>query len=238
MQNSTVAEISIDSTTPTVPTLDDGSINWRALVPKEFLYVNNKKVDAVEKKYGKPLAELQISEIDDSFLVIKLGGLKKVAQIRGFSSVDYEVVFATESSIVTKCTILWNPRPETNNTSISFSSLASVNTQNAQGMALQYYAETSENRAFCRAVRNFLRINVVSQEEIGSVNALPPQQDQIPSSNPTPHSLLETRMKEKGISLDKISDYLAGKGHEYKIEKIEDIKKPHCLDLLSWLKSV
>ena len=66
-----------------------------------------------------------------------------------------------------------------------------------------YLAAIAENRAFCRAVRNFLRINIVAKEEIKNVKISAPA----PNSNAaSPHLFLKNLMKEKKIDFTVIKE--------------------------------
>jgi hypothetical protein len=66
-----------------------------------------------------------------------------------------------------------------------------------------YLAAIAENRAFCRAVRNFLRINIVAKEEIKNVKISKPSSNKNAAS---PHIYLSTLMKEKKVSFSSIKD--------------------------------
>ena len=73
---------------------------------------------------------------------------------------------------------------------------------NTSGFGRNYLVELASNRAFCRAIRSFLNINIVSREEIsGNKNDIhepePPQDD-------LPYQLLDKLMKEKGLNFDRI----------------------------------
>jgi hypothetical protein len=64
----------------------------------------------------------------------------------------------------------------------------------------------AENRAFVRCVRNFLKINIVGQDEMG--------ESKLASSSPKkdnqtdPVSILESLMSKKSISFEKIKEKL------------------------------
>ena len=71
-----------------------------------------------------------------------------------------------------------------------------------------FLATTAENRAFARCVRSFLRINIVSKEEMAESsvqNNIYRSNGNVPSSSSsgTPEESLAEAMKEKGISFDK-----------------------------------
>ena len=65
---------------------EDGSIDWRAMIKPEFLYPNKGWFDARNKPTPKTSEGL-----DDKQLLIMLGGIKELAKLRGYSSIDFEV---------------------------------------------------------------------------------------------------------------------------------------------------
>ena len=63
---------------------DEGSVNWRKMIKPEFLVANRDRTD-----------ETDISKLEDHELIILLGGLKDLSNIRGYSSVTYNVTHAS-----------------------------------------------------------------------------------------------------------------------------------------------
>ena len=169
---------------------DDGSVNWRKMIKPEFLVANRDRTD-----------ETDISKLEDHELIILLGGLKDLASIRGFTSVTYNVNKACSEYVCVSCTITWIPNYETGGDPIVFESIADAGLNNTEGFGQMYLAAIAENRAFCRAVRNFLRINIVAKEEIKNVKTSKPT----PSVNTaSPDIFLAKLMKEKQIEFESI----------------------------------
>jgi hypothetical protein len=139
---------------------DDGTINWRAMIPKEFLVVNKQAFK------NKPVPDT-IDGLKDNELLTLLGGSKYLASLRGFESVNYVVNSSSENYVVATCTIKWIRNYETEGREISFSAIGDAHPRNTSSFASNYLGAIAENRAFVRAVRNFLRIQVLSQEEVG-----------------------------------------------------------------------
>ena len=179
--------------TPPVPYVfnDDGSVNWRKMIKSEFLVANRDRTD-----------ETDISKLEDHELIILLGGLKDLAAIRGFHSVTYKIHKASQEYVCASCSIVWIGNYETEKgESILFESVADAGLNNTEGFGQVYLAAIAENRAFCRAVRNFLRINIVAKEEIKNVKTSKPT----PSVNSaSPHIFLAKLMKEKKIEFTAI----------------------------------
>jgi hypothetical protein len=130
------------------------------------------------------------------------------------------------------------PNYETNGKEIVFESLADASTSNTKSFARFFLAAIAENRAFVRCVRNFLKINIVSQEELGDVKVL---DEAVAVENPTsPHNLLEKIMKDKGINFETLKERLV----KEKFEKVDDIKaisdipKAKIFELIERIKKI
>jgi hypothetical protein len=206
---------------------EDGLINWRGMVKTQYLVPNRQKTQVSD-----------VSKLEDKDLLILLGGTKELAQIRGYTKVEYKVVSATENYFATSCRITWLPNYETNGKEIVFESLADASTSNTKSFARFFLAAIAENRAFVRCVRNFLKINIVSQEELGDVKVL---DEAVAVENPTsPHNLLEKIMKDKGINFETLKERLI----KEKFEKVDDIKaisdipKAKIFELIERIKKI
>ena len=140
----------------------DGSVNWRAMINPEHLYPNK---DWFEMR-KMPVPE-SIDGLDDSQLLIKLGGIKDLAKLRGFHNVTYDIQESSDERVVVQCMINWIENYE-NSCSQPFASIANATTYNTNGFAAKFLECIAENRAFVRTVRNFLGIHIVGADEIDS----------------------------------------------------------------------
>jgi len=207
---------------------DDGTINWRKMVKTEYLVNNRQKTQ-----------ETDVSKLEDKDLLILLGGIKELAQIRGYTKVEYNVVSATDTYFATSCRITWSPNYETNGNEIIFESLADATVNNTKSFARFFLAAIAENRAFVRCVRNFLKINIVSQEELGDAKLL--EEANKVQENPTsPLNLLEKIMKQKSISFDNLKIKLTKENFENaeKINSLNDIPKAKIFELIERIKKI
>jgi hypothetical protein len=206
---------------------EDGLINWRGMVKTQYLVPNRQKTQVSD-----------VSKLEDKDLLILLGGTKELAQIRGYTKVEYKVVAATENYFATSCRITWLPNYETNGKEIVFESLADASTSNTKSFARFFLAAIAENRAFVRCVRNFLKINIVSQEELGDVKVL---DEAVAVENPTsPHNLLEKIMKDKGINFESLKERLVKENFEKvdDIKAVSDIPKAKIFELIERIKKI
>ena len=204
---------------------EDGTINWRGMVKTQYLVPNRQKTQ-----------ETDTSKLEDKDLLILLGGIKELAQIRGYSKVEYKVVAANETYFATSCRITWVPNYETGGKEIVFESLADATSNNTKSFAKFFLAAIAENRAFVRCVRNFLKINIVGQEELGDAKLV---DYSVPQESPTsPQALLSKVMKDKNISFDQLKKKLVKEKLENSenFNSILDIPKSKIFELIERIK--
>ena len=193
------------------------------MIRPEFLVANKQRTQ-----------ETDISKLEDKDLLILLGGIKELAQIRGFTCVSYDVPEAGPNYVIASCYINWIGNYETSNVDVSFQSLADASPDNTQSFARNYLAAIAENRAFVRCVRNFLKINIVGQEEVGVKVIEEPGSD-----NPiSPAAVLHNLMTAKGISFDQIQKRLIKDKYEKaeELASINEISKPKIFELIERIK--
>lgn len=215
-----------------------GLVDWRAMVPSEFLYVNPSRKEKVEKKYGKTYDEIKPIEdnVEDTDLVLMLGGVKQLLRIRGYNSVEFLIKESNMDYASVNCTITFIPNFETEGRTVIFSENACAHLGNTSGFGQKYLLELATNRAFCRAVRNFLNINIVSKEEISGGENGDPQ-----PSKPAPKNkiaILENLMEKKKVKFDphiikKLKD--ENKFNE-EWKSIEDLPLDVVFDLIERIK--
>ena len=84
---------------PPIPYIynEDGSVNWRKMIRPEFLVPNKQRTQ-----------ETDITKLEDKDLLILLGGIKELAQIRGFTCVSYDVPEAGPAYVIASCYISIN----------------------------------------------------------------------------------------------------------------------------------
>jgi len=209
---------------PTVPYKfnDDGSIDWRSMIRKEFLVPNKERTK-----------ETDVSKLEDKDLIILLGGIKELAQIRGYTDVNYSVNAPNQDYVAATCSIKFIANYETGGREITFSAIGDASPFNTKDFAKNYLGPIAENRAFCRCVRNFLKINIVAQEELGK------SKDEEKNAF-EPSSLLEKVMKEKNISFDMLKKRLIKENYSNAagLTSIHEIPKIKIFELLDRITKV
>lgn len=180
----------------------DNTINWRAMINKEYLVANR---DAFKFQKDINLKEIDVTTLADNQLLILLAGIKELAQIRGYSNVNYDVIQAQPDYVAVKCTIDWIPNYETAMNPVSFSALADAHLDNTKDFAKNFLMAIAENRAFIRTVRSFLKINIVGNDEMGKTTHVDAEVE--PNTLTTqPIALLQKTMEEYSISFEQIKD--------------------------------
>jgi hypothetical protein len=180
----------------------DNTINWRSMINKEYLVPNR---DAFKNQKDVNLKEVDVLALSDNQLLILLAGIKELAQIRGYTNVNYEVIQAQPDYVAVKCTINWVSNYETNMQEVSFSALADAHLDNTKDFAKNFLMAIAENRAFIRAVRSFLKINIVGNDEMGKTTHVDSEVE--PNTAITqPVALLQKTMEEHAVSFEQVKE--------------------------------
>lgn len=139
----------------------DGFIDWRAMIKPEYLYPNKDFFEI--RKLPIPQS---IEGLDDKQLLIMLAGIKELARLRGFRSVNYSINHIQKDYVVAQCRINWIGNYETSGLDIEFEDVANATSDNTDNFCLKFLETIACNRAFVRCVRNFLNIHIVGADEI------------------------------------------------------------------------
>ena len=213
----------------------DNTINWRSMINKEYLVPNR---DSFKNQKDVNLKEIDILTLSDNQLLILLAGIKELAQIRGYTNVNYEVMQAQPDYVAVKCTINWVSNYETNMQEVSFSALADAHLDNTKDFAKNFLMAIAENRAFIRAVRSFLKINIVGNDEMGKTTHIDSEVE--PNTAITqPIALLEKTMEENKISFEQIKERAIQKNMDGadKWSSIKDISPLSMFTIISGIKN-
>jgi hypothetical protein len=174
---------------------EDGTVNWRAMIKPEFLYANKGWFDA----RNKPVPA-STEGLDDKQLLIMLGGIKDLAKMRGYHTVDFKVDNISDGYVTAKCQIDWIENYESANIGVypRYTDVANATLANTDNFCAKFLETIACNRAFVRCVRNYLNIHIVGADEIdksqGSGQAV--EADAI-ATPITPVDLLEKTLREK-----------------------------------------
>ena len=170
---------------------EDGSVNWRSMIKDEHLFPNKSWFDLRKKDVPR-----SINGLGDHQLLIKLSGIKELAKLRGFSDVSYEIVKCEADHVAVICKVSFLPNYETGGRPVVFQDMANATLNNTSSFATKFLETIACNRAFVRAVRNFLNVHIVGDDEIDKSSSPAPSSS---ASAPglTPSSMIENLAKEK-----------------------------------------
>ena len=180
---------------------DDGFINWRAMVSKDMVYPNREWFLKNDKPVPDESDPNWFKGLDDNQLLIRLGGLKKLLRLRGFTSVGGYAENIREGYCHSAVTINFMPNFETNGEAIEYTEVANATEENTDGFGAKFLEAFAYNRAFARCIRNFLNINIVSSEELDRSNGKPKESNEGTSTAGfSPQDSLQNKATEKGYN--------------------------------------
>jgi hypothetical protein len=214
---------------------EDNTINWRSMINKEHLVPNR---DAFKNQKDINLKEIDVSTLPDNQLLILLAGIKELAQIRGYKNVRYDVIQAQPDYVAVKCTIDWIPNFETSSYEVSFSALADAHLDNTKDFAKNFLMAIAENRAFVRAVRSFLKINIVGNDEMGKTTHVDTEVESSVTAT-QPIALLQKTMDEHKITFEQVKNGAIQKnmGGAENWNSLEDIPPLSMFTIISGIKN-
>ncbi len=164
---------------PGLPKKADGSYDWRSIVGEENIILNK----FYWAKHGKVVTALEEDEIErlkaespEEGLVVLLKGFRKIAQLRGVKSVDYDLVDRTEERATVKCKITLIPTVDEPYERVICGIANYSLSQDGSSDDYKYFSHAeamASNRASNRAWREYLNMSSVSLEEINPSDKVP-----------------------------------------------------------------
>lgn len=208
------------------PRKSNGKVDWRRMISPEYIVPNRERTE-----------ETDISQIEDKNLLILLQGFKDVAQIRGYSSVITDVRATTPSHVLARTLITWNPNFENkvgkDQIAVTSTGSADAHPDNTSGFGSCFLTSIAENRSFVRAVRNFLNIPILGQDELGG-SASPTIREET-QDNP-----LDTLLRENKVSWENFKNKMIKLKVEGapEWESTKDIPKARIFELIETVKNL
>ena len=182
---------------------EDGSIDWRSMIKEEHLFPNKLWFESRKKSVPRTIEGLK-----DHQLLIKLSGIKELAKLRGFSDVSYNILKCEQDHVAVTCAISFMPNYETGGQVVHFEDMANATLNNTSSFATKFLETIACNRAFVRAVRNFLNVHIVGDDEIDKSEVQSPSTI-TKSSSLSPQGILKNVCIESGHkSFDEFMDVL------------------------------
>jgi len=214
---------------------ESGFIDWRKMIKVEHLVPNLQKT-----------SERDVTKLKDTELIILIAGIKELAQVRGYTDVRYDVTSPSKDYVVASCSIKFIPNYETEGREVTFSAIGDAGPHNTHGFGQAFLGPMAENRAFVRCVRNFLKINIVVNDELQKMTFAKPFSPQSAGSpaeeidQPSPVALLKKVMAEKKVDFDRLKKRLEDENYDKvdSISSVESIPKAKIFELITRLKKV
>ena len=175
------------------------------MVKSEHLFPNKGWFEARKQQIPS-----SIEGLNDNQLLIKLAGIKELAKLRGYTNVKYDVIKCEPSYVAIKCGITWIPNYESEYESY-YEDIANATVNNTSDFAVKFLETIAANRAFVRAVRNFLNVHIVGSDEIDAskkgTSLVLEEENEV--ALPSSQGMLEKTAKNSGLSsFEEFQDYL------------------------------
>lgn len=179
---------------------ENGTVNWRAMVNPYHLYPNK---DWFNRR-NMPVPETGEGLRDDQ-LLIKLAGIKEIAKLRGFHGINFSFPKLERDYVVATCKINWLENFETTNpingnedwTVLETMDVANATNDNTDGFGQKFLETIAANRAFVRAVRNYLGIHIVGEDELAKGNSFKAASSSVEgSADVSPQGVLSKKFSE------------------------------------------
>lgn len=178
---------------------DLGFVDWSAMIEPKYIVPN--RFNFERRKQEVPTS---IAGLEEKDKLVLLWGFKRVAKLRGFNSITFKPIVATDNLISLECEICWRGNFETDFRDVCFAGCGDAHIGNTFSFAKKYLTAIAENRAFVRAVRNSLDIPILGQDEIGPDNmdiATPETNGKV-----SPIDFLDAKLKEKGKTFESLKE--------------------------------
>lgn len=204
-------------------------VDWFAMIPREFIVPNRINFE----KRGKPVPET-VEGLENRDLLILLDGFRYVFDLRGWLEFDLPIISTIESRTTTVCRIKWMPNFETEFQVKTTTAEGDATLESTRGFG--FLGPISENRAFCRCVRAFLKIPVLGKDELDNNQQVNFNNNNFSLGNQEIIQL-ERLMKTKKITFEILKEKLINEGNTQVInaKSIEDFPKDLIFNIIERL---
>lgn len=186
----------------------DGTVDWRAMIPSKFIVLNDERVDVSKIE---DVEEYKKTAPDHELLVL-LMGWRELARLRGFTQANPTCYNSNLESSTIGMQISWIPNFE-NPEGASMGAIANASVNTTNGHFSNFIDTIAENRAFVRAVRNFLNIPLLGKDELpaGKHNSNHSASSTFtpPMKGSNPRSVIQSFLDNKNISMESFKAQLS-----------------------------
>lgn len=228
---------------PCVPRDELGVADWKDIIPKKYYDLSGDwcAVNGIVKsELSREEIEEKLDEVGDEAKIITLAGFKYAAKVRGVKSITPRIIRdGVEGYATVETTLEFYPMDGEPEKAVGLANASDKNTSYPFSMYLEAMAE---NRAFIRAVRTGLRIDIVGYEEItgrmsGGSGADPSTGLGDDGGTLSPQDSLKSIVNEKGKTLGDLVEYLNKHGVDISTYKdFDQIPGDICFEILGIIK--
>ena len=148
---------------------EDNSVNWRAMLLPEHLYINPDHEKELKMQFGvTSRRQIDVSKVEDRKLLVLLDGWRHLLKLRGFKAVNIKMDSVTPEKAAATCSIELIGNYETGGQPITFSDSASASLYSVTGSFQLHLEAMAANRAFVRCVRAALGVKIYGKDEFDS----------------------------------------------------------------------
>jgi hypothetical protein len=192
-----------------------GRVNWRAMLPPQYLFVNpdyEKEVCVRQKVESK--WDIDVTKVEDKQLLITLAGLKYLARLRGIKRVSVTQLHVSPTEVTSACEIEFIPNFE-DPCGLTVSAQASASLYSVSGKFQLYLAAFAQNRAFTRACKDALGIEILGFEEVDFKASAAFEKNLKEGKNPLMDFAASTSAPVSDTSLDSVLEKDGHKPHDH-----------------------
>lgn len=148
---------------------EDNSVNWRACLLPEHLYVNPDYEKELKMQFGvTSRRQIDVSKVEDKKLLVLLDGWRYLLKLRGYHSIDIKMDSVTPEKAAATCTIKLIGNYETGGQPITSSDSASASLYSVTGSFQLHLEAMAANRALVRCARALLGVKIYGKDEFDS----------------------------------------------------------------------
>ncbi len=228
--------------------LPNKRIDWKAMINPAHIVFNRLKDAEILATYGATSEALVYSEViktkvvNEKHILILLQGFVELADLRGYEYCESKVAHVEiDRGVTSTCHITWIPNDE-DPTGKTSSGVADATSGNTSGWG--YLATMADNRAFVRAVKRGLGIQILGFDEIAAKdNPAPEVSTESAQINPLmPQGVLKRIAEENNLTFIQLKAGATSKyrkkisGDPEKWEGFESVSPQDCMTLVGVIK--
>lgn len=209
------------------PRTEDRRVAWQDMIPSRYFYVRSEyETEIMTQQNVKRKWDIDVTKCEPKQLLVTLDGINYIAALRGIKAIRPQLHTCSPEAVYSTCEIEFIPNFE-DPVGLTVGAQASATLNCVSGKFQLFLGPIAQNRAFVRACRQALHIEILGRDEFDekaskayeeslkkgespvAESAKKPETSATgdsSSSEPihTPSALLADRCKKLGITFEKI----------------------------------